>query len=103
MCLGASKSRASFGVHQPDQRLAGKDLVVLGFWTDWGYLNEIIGTVLAGPGLASVTVVDLLDEAQLIAKAPELWATLNLCGTFNRFQASGNDALMELRLYARHA
>ena len=77
--------------------LPGKDLLIIGFWTDWNYLNGAINTVLTGHGLASVTVIDPLSAADLQVNAPALWSTLQL-GTFNHVQASGNVALEELRV-----
>lgn len=54
--------------------LRQKDLLVVGFWSDWAYLNILLGTVLDGLAPLSVTVIDLADAAALQAKAPDLWA-----------------------------
>jgi hypothetical protein len=78
--------------------LQGKNLLIVGFWTDWGYLNSAINGVLTGHGLASITVVDPLTAAELQARAPDLWATLNTAGIFEHVQASSETALNELRL-----
>jgi hypothetical protein len=79
--------------------LPGKDLLVVGFWTDWGYLNGVLADALAGPAAVSVTVVDPLGQAELQQRAPVLWATLTgLSGQFQHIQASGNDVLTELRI-----
>lgn len=78
--------------------LPGKDLLVVGFWTDWQYLNAVVGDVLAGHGLASAVVVDPSSAAALQAKAPELWGSLQAAGTFTHVQASGDQALEELRV-----
>jgi hypothetical protein len=78
--------------------LPGKDLLVVGFWTDWGYLNDVIANALNANPFGSVTVVDLKASADLQAAAPTLWARLT-GGTahFQHVQASGADALEELR------
>lgn len=78
--------------------LPNKDLVVVGFWTDWGYLNEVLGDALAIDNASSVTVVDPSPTADLKSKAPVLWAKLTgLSTVFEHLQASGADVLDELR------
>ncbi len=79
--------------------LPGKDLLVVGFWTDWGYLNGVLADALNTTAFGSVTVVDPAASVDLQTKAPALWATLNP-GTipFQHFQASGAAALAELRV-----
>jgi hypothetical protein len=78
--------------------LPGKDILVVGFWTDWGYLNEVIAKALAVRGFGSVTVVDPLSAAALETKAPQLWKSLSdATAHFEHVQASGGEALTELR------
>jgi hypothetical protein len=36
----------------------GKDLLIVGFWTDWGYLNDVLAEALNAIPFGSVTVVD---------------------------------------------
>ncbi len=43
--------------------LRGRDLVVVGFWSDWSYLNDILANVLMGSEPALVYLVDP-DEPQ---------------------------------------
>lgn len=78
--------------------LPGKDLVVIGFWTDCGYLNDVLADALDVTGFSSVTVINPEPTAALQTKAPTLWARLS-GGTanFKHIQASGADALPELR------
>jgi hypothetical protein len=38
--------------------LPGKHLVVVGFWTDWGYMNDVIANAFAIDNASSVTVID---------------------------------------------
>jgi hypothetical protein len=79
--------------------LPGKDLLVVGFWTDWGYLNQILENALAVPAAGSVTVVDPSASAALQQKAPTLWATLTgLSARFEHIQESGHAVLEELRV-----
>jgi len=78
--------------------LPGKDLLVIGFWTDWGYLNDVLADALNTMTFGSVTVVDPAATADLQTKAPTLWARLTGgTATFRHVQASGADALEELR------
>jgi hypothetical protein len=79
--------------------LPNKDLLVVGFWTDWGYLNDVLAQTIQMNGISSVTLIDLATSAALQAKAPLLWSTLNAAGIpFDHVQASGADALKELRI-----
>jgi hypothetical protein len=79
--------------------LPGKNLLIVGFWTDWGYLNGVLADAFTIGDAASVTVVDLETEVQLQAKAPDLWQRLtNAGGPFTVVQASGDKALEELRM-----
>jgi hypothetical protein len=78
--------------------LPGKHLIVIGFWTDWGYLNDVIGNSLTITNASSVTVIDPSTTMELQTKAPNLWKKLNgLSSLFEHVQASGADALEELR------
>lgn len=78
--------------------LPRKHLVVVGFWTDWSYLNDVLANAFAVDNASSVTVVDPSPMADLQAKAPNLWTKLNsLSCVFEHVQASGADTLDELR------
>ena len=78
--------------------LRQKDLLVVGFWTDWDYLNAVLDDVVGGLAPLSVTVVDMADEGTLETKAPALWALAHSPQvTFTHVQESGADVLDELR------
>lgn len=78
--------------------LPAKDLLIVGFWTDWGYLNDVLANAIALNGINSVTVIDPASDADLQAKAPLLWKRLTTVGVpFTHLQASGAEALEELR------
>ena len=78
--------------------LPGKDLVVVGFWTDWGYLNQVLADAFTITNAHSVTVVNPDTEANLRVKAPQLWDNLKtLSSSFEHIQQSGADVLDELR------
>jgi hypothetical protein len=76
----------------------GKHLVVVGFWTDWGYFNDVITAALSVAKAVSVTVIDPSTSAELEAKAPHLWTSLNsLSDVFEHVQVSADKALEDLR------
>lgn len=78
--------------------LRQKDLLVVGFWSDWDYLNQVLGDAVQGLDPLSVTVIDPSPTATLQAKAPGLWALAHQpLVTFSHIQESGADALDELR------
>lgn len=78
--------------------LPGKDLVVVGFWTDWGYLDDVLAEAYATGGARSVTVIDPSPTTFLETKAPKLWEKLtSMSQVFKHVQASGDDALDQLR------
>ena len=78
--------------------LRQKDLLVVGFWSDWDYLNKVLGDAVQGLDPLSVTVIDPSPTAALEAKAPGLWALAHQPHVvFTHVQESGADALDELR------
>ncbi len=78
--------------------LRNRDLLVTGFWTDWGYLNRILTEALGNVTPSSIIVVDPSPQVELAQKAPELWAIAHRPGVaFDHIQESGADALDELR------
>lgn len=78
--------------------LPGKDLVVVGFWTDWGYLNDVLAEAFAINNARSVTVIDPSPAISLETKAPQLWAKLKaMSQVFEHVQTSGDDALDQIR------
>ena len=71
---------------------------MVGFWSDWGYLNDVIANALAINGAASITVVDPAPTAGLQSKAPNLWSSLtSTSAPFSHIQVSGEEFLVELR------
>ena len=57
--------------------LRQKDLLIVGFWSDWHYLNEIFSSTLSTLMPSSVTVIDQLDRQKLQQKEPYLWDAMN--------------------------
>ena len=80
------------------------DLLFVGFWTDWNYLNEILKEVVTldrRPRERLVVIVDPAEPTELQAKAPELWRWANENESdavhFIHVRESGSDFLDELR------
>lgn len=79
-------------------RLLDRDLVIVGYWTDWDYLNTVLTNVLNAVHPSRVIVVDLADGATFAAKAPALYALGQQAQTaFQHVRASGADFLAALR------
>lgn len=79
-------------------RLVNRDLLIVGYWTDWDYLNDVLATTLGDIQVSRVIVVDLADPATFEAKAPDLYALGNRAGvSFSHLRESGATFLDELR------
>lgn len=77
--------------------LPGRDWLVIGFWTDWGYFNDVLADVLVGGDTTSITVIDPQPTVELQRKAPALWDKLSASPNFAHVQESGNTVLPEIR------
>lgn len=92
------KSRIQHSHNWLNLHLSNKDLLVVGFWSDWSYLNTVLDAALGAVHPAKVTIVDPTDTATLEAKAPGLWALGNQEGvSFRHVNVSGADFLDYLR------
>lgn len=76
--------------------LMQRDVVILGFWSDWKYLNEVLENCLNPAVPAAVTIVDPKTDAELAAQAPTLWAWAHK-GNFRHVRESGATFLDDLR------
>jgi hypothetical protein len=80
-------------------RLSDRDLLIIGYWTDWDYLNGVLATALAAVRPARVTVVNPAAADTFEEKAPELYKLgQGATGAFQRVDASGSAFLAALRL-----
>jgi hypothetical protein len=77
--------------------LPEKDLVFVGFWSDWNYLNDVFATCFDSMHGSLAVLVDPQDDAALQAKAPALWTWANASAEFKHVQEKGDDFLRELR------
>lgn len=78
--------------------LLNKDLLIVGFWTDWDYLNEVLSNALGGVRASRVIVVSPDRTDQFESKAPHLFALgEQATESFDHVQVSGHCFLNELR------
>lgn len=78
--------------------LRGRDVLLVGFWTDWRYLNSVLEAAVSPIQPNRVVLVDPEDDAGLNAKAPQLWNWANSAKVrFDHVRESGADFLAELR------
>ena len=77
--------------------LPNRDLLVVGFWTDWAYLNAILEAAVVSTEPRSVIVVDPSSEDALESKSPALWKWTQENARFQHVSASGDQFLDELR------
>ncbi len=81
-------------------QLLSRDLLIIGYWTDWDYLNKVLANTLGAVYPARVLVVDPANGALFAGKAPDLYALGQRATTaFLHVQASGADFLKSLRLH----
>lgn len=80
-------------------RLLDRDLVIVGYWTDWDYLNEVLDVALNEVSPSRVIVVDPCDTASFEAKAPALFALgQRATAEFCHVKCSGDVFLDKLRV-----
>ena len=78
--------------------LKGKDVLLVGFWSDWLYLNSLLEGIVSPFRANRVVLVDLDSGPNLATKAPDLWAWANGATVrFDHVRESGKDFLAELR------
>jgi hypothetical protein len=79
-------------------RLLDKDLLVVGYWSDWDYLNAVLSLTLGAIRPSRVIIVDPCSHDQFASKAPELFAIGERASAdFVHLIASGSDFLDRLR------
>jgi len=78
--------------------LVGRDLLFIGFWTDWAYLTDLLAENLTAISPQHVYLVDPLPADDLKTKAPGLWNWVHRANiVFHHIAESGADFLDELR------
>lgn len=84
--------------------LAEKDLVIVGFWTDWPYLNKTLLACLRSLTPPFVVLVDKAPAEDLKKKAPRLWRWAERKSVqFKHVREGANEFMEELRrMYSRN-
>lgn len=92
------RSRVSGSAEWLKHRLVDKDLVIVGYFTDWDYLNGVLETALGEVSPSRVVIVDRGDAAWLGAKAPTFHALgMRAKSEFLHVQGTGDAFLGALR------
>ena len=82
-----------------ETRLTNCDLLVVGYWTDWDYLNEVLQASFETVNLSRVIVVDPCETETFVTKAPVLYK-LSHCDDveFCHVRSPGDTFLDKLRV-----
>lgn len=83
--------------------LPNRDLLIVGFWTDWSYINKVLEDAVVSTEPRSIIVVDPASGETLEAKSPGLWKWAKERTDFIHVQSSGDAFLEALRIcVSRH-
>lgn len=92
------KSRIDHSAEWLAQQLLNRDLLIIGYSTDWTYLNTVLEKALGAVNPARILIVDPVASADYIEKAPFLAALGDGCANGNfHLRASGDEFLERLR------
>lgn len=92
------KSRIDHSAEWLAQQLLNRDLLIIGYSTDWLYLNTVLESALGAVNPARILIVDPVASADYIGKAPFLAALGDGCANGNfHLRASGDEFLERLR------
>lgn len=81
------------------QRLLDRDLIIVGYWTDWDYLNQVLEQALAAVQPSRIIVVDPCETAAFETKAKALFELgQRATSGFFHVQESGAVFLNQLRV-----
>ena len=79
-------------------RLRDHDLMLVGFWSDWQYLGDVLRRTLSASQPRHVFLVDPAADDQLAEKAPGLWNWATTTPhVLHRIRESGSTVLDDLR------
>ena len=82
-----------------EQRLANRDLLIVGFSTDWDYLNGVLENTLGSVQPSRVVVVDPCESAEFQVKAPALYSLGGRAAVeFRHVRCRGDEFLEGLRV-----
>jgi len=78
--------------------LQNKELLVVGFWSDWSYLNSVLSAALGAIHPSAITIIDPSETSSLKQKAPALCDIGSGSSiSFKHVQGCGATFLDELR------
>ena len=78
--------------------LQDKDIVFVGFWSDWAYLNDILAGIIGNSQVSRIVLVNPSPENELKEKAAGLWTLAHQPGVdFIHEEEYGQVFLDELR------
>lgn len=93
------KTRIEESAQWLTDRLLDRDLVIVGYWTDWDYLNQVLEISLGAVNPSRVIVVDPCETVSFSAKAPALFALGQRASQeFCHVRSSGDAFLDKLRV-----
>jgi len=84
-----------------EANLRHRDFLIVGFWSDWSYLNAVLESLLTNVEAGHerlVVVVDPSTTEELEEKAAGLWAWANAGGTFRHVRAYAEEFMDDLRV-----
>ena len=80
-------------------RLLDRDLLIVGYSTDWNYLNQVLEAAIGAVSPTRVIVVDPCESNEFAEKAPMLYELGQRASTeFCHVQCSGDEFLNSLRV-----
>jgi hypothetical protein len=94
------RQRIDRSITWSEANLRHRDFLIVGFWSDWSYLNAVLDSLLENVDSSDrglVVVVDPNTEDELEEKAPGLWAWAHGGGTFRHVRAYAEEFLDALR------
>ena len=92
------KTRIEHSTNWLNLNLRNKELLVVGFWSDWSYLNSVLSVALGAIHPSAITIIDPSETSVLEQKSPGLCAIGNSSDvSFKHVQGCGATFLNELR------
>ena len=99
ICQEPTRSRVNECGHWLEVRLLDRDLLIVGYSTDWNYLNQVLESAIGTVSPTRVIVVDPCESETFAEKAPMLYelgqrASMEFC----HVRCSGDEFLSGLRV-----
>ncbi len=92
------KDRVTTGATWIQNKFVNRDILIIGYWTDWDYLNSVVDSALNAVNPSRVIVVNSADAATFPEKAKSLYDLgTRATNGFYHVQVSGTEFLAGLR------